>query len=204
MNLWKCWLSPIDCFPSPSPRYTGRVVQEVINLGSYNYLGFAENTGPCADSAAEVTMKYGVGVASTRQEIGTNTHTHTHKHQTHPQLLLSHCWTSQQRWQINSWINSPQQTACHRPTCDSVQAKTVDYICRCSVWFSLYRAWSRMGHWLSSADFHKNMWLVDGINHLWLILCVSSWEKCYVTEDLQGFIVTLIIFVWSQTTEQVW
>ncbi|KAG7226322.1 hypothetical protein INR49_003074 [Caranx melampygus] len=50
--------------------YTGRVVQEVINLGSYNYLGFAENTGPCADSAAEVTMKYGVGVASTRQEIG--------------------------------------------------------------------------------------------------------------------------------------
>uniref|UniRef100_A0A8C2ZAQ0 serine C-palmitoyltransferase n=1 Tax=Cyclopterus lumpus TaxID=8103 RepID=A0A8C2ZAQ0_CYCLU len=50
--------------------YTGRVVQEVINLGSYNYLGFAENTGPCATSAAEVTAKYGVGVASTRQEIG--------------------------------------------------------------------------------------------------------------------------------------
>uniref|UniRef100_A0A7N9AW60 serine C-palmitoyltransferase n=1 Tax=Mastacembelus armatus TaxID=205130 RepID=A0A7N9AW60_9TELE len=50
--------------------YTGRIVQDVINLGSYNYLGFAENTGPCADSAAEVTMKYGVGVASTRQETG--------------------------------------------------------------------------------------------------------------------------------------
>ncbi|XP_029316374.1 serine palmitoyltransferase 2-like [Cottoperca gobio] len=50
--------------------YTGRVLQDVINLGSYNYLGFAENTGPCADSAAKVTMKYGVGVASTRQEIG--------------------------------------------------------------------------------------------------------------------------------------
>ncbi|XP_062296710.1 serine palmitoyltransferase 2-like [Scomber scombrus] len=50
--------------------YTGRVVQDVINLGSYNYLGFAENTGPCADSAAQVTMKYGVGVASTRQETG--------------------------------------------------------------------------------------------------------------------------------------
>uniref|UniRef100_A0A8D3AGU3 serine C-palmitoyltransferase n=1 Tax=Scophthalmus maximus TaxID=52904 RepID=A0A8D3AGU3_SCOMX len=55
--------------------YTGRVVPDVINLGSYNYLGFAENTGPCADSAAEVTMKYGVGVASTRQEIG-NLDTH--------------------------------------------------------------------------------------------------------------------------------
>ncbi|XP_068573729.1 serine palmitoyltransferase 2-like isoform X2 [Cebidichthys violaceus] len=50
--------------------YTGRVVTDVINLGSYNYLGFAENTGPCADSAAEITAKYGVGVASTRQEIG--------------------------------------------------------------------------------------------------------------------------------------
>lgn len=58
------------CLPS---RYTGRVVLDVINLGSYNYLGFAENTGPCADSAAEITMKYGVGVASTRQEIGTKT-----------------------------------------------------------------------------------------------------------------------------------
>lgn len=46
-------------------------MHDVINLGSYNYLGFADNTGPCADSAAEATMKYGVGVASTRQEIGT-------------------------------------------------------------------------------------------------------------------------------------
>ena len=67
-------------------------------MGSYNYLGFAENTGPCADAAAEVTMKYGVGVASTRQEIGTNmrqntdTHTHTHKH-THTHLCcLCYDW----------------------------------------------------------------------------------------------------------------
>uniref|UniRef100_A0A3P9A8X4 serine C-palmitoyltransferase n=1 Tax=Esox lucius TaxID=8010 RepID=A0A3P9A8X4_ESOLU len=50
--------------------YTGRVVGGVINMGSYNYLGFAENTGYCAEAAAEVTMKYGVGVASTRQEMG--------------------------------------------------------------------------------------------------------------------------------------
>lgn len=53
------------------------MLQDVINLGSYNYLGFAENTGACADSAAEVTVKYGVGVASTRQEIGTEAHKHT-------------------------------------------------------------------------------------------------------------------------------
>uniref|UniRef100_A0A673MV99 serine C-palmitoyltransferase n=1 Tax=Sinocyclocheilus rhinocerous TaxID=307959 RepID=A0A673MV99_9TELE len=50
--------------------YTGRVVKDVINLGSYNYLGFAENTGACATAAGEVTVKFGVGVASTRQEMG--------------------------------------------------------------------------------------------------------------------------------------
>ncbi|XP_061119107.1 serine palmitoyltransferase 2-like [Conger conger] len=50
--------------------YTGKVLKDVINLGSYNYLGFAENSGVCADAAAEVTRKYGVGVGSTRQEMG--------------------------------------------------------------------------------------------------------------------------------------
>ncbi|TTG77878.1 Serine palmitoyltransferase 2 [Bagarius yarrelli] len=50
--------------------YTGRVVKDVINMGSYNYLGFAEKTGPCADAAAEATLKHGVGVSSTRQEMG--------------------------------------------------------------------------------------------------------------------------------------
>lgn len=50
--------------------FTGRVVHDVINLGSYNYLGFAENTGACADAAAAVTRKYGVGVSSSRQEMG--------------------------------------------------------------------------------------------------------------------------------------
>lgn len=45
-------------------------MKDVINLGSYNYLGFAENTGDCATAAGEVTVKFGVGVASTRQEMG--------------------------------------------------------------------------------------------------------------------------------------
>ncbi|KAF3849603.1 hypothetical protein F7725_019322 [Dissostichus mawsoni] len=49
---------------------TGRVVKDVINMGSYNYLGFAENTGACADAAIEVTKKYGPGVGSTRCEMG--------------------------------------------------------------------------------------------------------------------------------------
>lgn len=51
-------------------RHTGKVVKDVINMGSYNYLGFAENTGACADAAIESTQKYGVGVASTRCEMG--------------------------------------------------------------------------------------------------------------------------------------
>lgn len=51
-------------------RHTGRVVKDVINMGSYNYLGFAENTGACADAAIESTQKYGAGVGSTRCEIG--------------------------------------------------------------------------------------------------------------------------------------
>lgn len=46
------------------------MVKGVINLGSYNYLGFGENNGSCADAAGEATMKYGVGVASTRHEMG--------------------------------------------------------------------------------------------------------------------------------------
>jgi len=39
-------------------------------MGSYNYLGFAESSGTCADAASECTVKYGVGVSSTRQEMG--------------------------------------------------------------------------------------------------------------------------------------
>ncbi|XP_024146676.1 serine palmitoyltransferase 2b [Oryzias melastigma] len=50
--------------------HTGKVVKDVINMGSYNYLGFAENTGACAGAAIETTHTYGVGVASTRCEIG--------------------------------------------------------------------------------------------------------------------------------------
>ncbi|KAL2081805.1 hypothetical protein ACEWY4_021623 [Coilia grayii] len=50
--------------------HTGRVMEDVINMGSYNYLGFAENTGTCAEESAEATLKYGAGVNSTRHEMG--------------------------------------------------------------------------------------------------------------------------------------
>lgn len=51
-------------------KHTGKVVKGVTNMGSYNYLGFAENTGACAEAAIEATHKYGVGVSSTRSEMG--------------------------------------------------------------------------------------------------------------------------------------
>ncbi|XP_072535764.1 serine palmitoyltransferase 2b [Salminus brasiliensis] len=51
-------------------KHTGTVLKDVINMGSYNYLGFAENSGTCADAAAEATVKYGVGVSGTRHELG--------------------------------------------------------------------------------------------------------------------------------------
>ncbi|XP_043999687.1 serine palmitoyltransferase 2-like isoform X1 [Gambusia affinis] len=84
MRIRDNWNRPVCSVPGPKMdlvdrvshdynwtfEYTGRTVKAVINLGSYNYLGFAENTGHCADAAAEVSMAYGVGVASTRQEIG--------------------------------------------------------------------------------------------------------------------------------------
>jgi 7-keto-8-aminopelargonate synthetase-like enzyme len=32
----------------------------VLNLGSYNYLGFANSTGYCADKAVELIERFGV------------------------------------------------------------------------------------------------------------------------------------------------
>jgi hypothetical protein len=41
-----------------------------LNMGSYNYLGFAECEGPCATAAQKTTHSLGVGVCSPRQELG--------------------------------------------------------------------------------------------------------------------------------------
>ena len=41
-----------------------------MNFGSYNYLGFAQNSGPVADQVEKTTRKYGVGVCGSRQEMG--------------------------------------------------------------------------------------------------------------------------------------
>ena len=46
-------------------------IMMIYHQGSYNYLGFAENEGPCASAALEATSEYGCGVASSRRELGT-------------------------------------------------------------------------------------------------------------------------------------
>jgi serine palmitoyltransferase len=50
-------------------RLTGRTIP-ALNMGSYNYLGFAENSGKCADDSTVATITYGSGIGSTRHEIG--------------------------------------------------------------------------------------------------------------------------------------
>jgi serine palmitoyltransferase len=43
-----------------------------LNLGSYNYLGFAQNEGPCAEDSIKSLQKYGVSFGSPRREFGTH------------------------------------------------------------------------------------------------------------------------------------
>lgn len=54
-------------------RFTGTKTK-VLNLGSYNYLGFAQNTGPCAEASAKAIEMSGTGICSCRQEFGTVNH----------------------------------------------------------------------------------------------------------------------------------
>ncbi|XP_073528317.1 serine palmitoyltransferase 3-like isoform X1 [Phyllobates terribilis] len=51
-------------------RYTGKVIKDVINMGSYNYLGFAENNEESLDTVKNILERYGAGVCSTRHEMG--------------------------------------------------------------------------------------------------------------------------------------
>ncbi|XP_006983737.1 serine palmitoyltransferase 3 [Peromyscus maniculatus bairdii] len=52
-------------------RYTGRVLKDVINMGSYNYLGLASKYDESMKTVKDALEEYGVGVASTRHEMGT-------------------------------------------------------------------------------------------------------------------------------------
>uniref|UniRef100_A0A0N5AA53 serine C-palmitoyltransferase n=1 Tax=Syphacia muris TaxID=451379 RepID=A0A0N5AA53_9BILA len=50
-------------------KFTGTQT-EVINTGSYNYLGFAQNFGVCAESAAEIIGKQGLSTCGTIMTTG--------------------------------------------------------------------------------------------------------------------------------------
>lgn len=53
-------------------RFTGTETK-CLNLGSYNYLGFASNDGQCADNSIESIREQGVAFSSPRSELGLTT-----------------------------------------------------------------------------------------------------------------------------------
>ncbi|XP_043992567.1 serine palmitoyltransferase 3 [Gambusia affinis] len=84
MRVRDNWNRPICSLPGPifdlmervsddynwTFRFTGKTIHNVINMGSYNYLGFAENNEDFLKTVADRLRQYGAGVCSTRQEIG--------------------------------------------------------------------------------------------------------------------------------------
>ena len=80
-----------DCFARPVTGVPGRYITlidrksedhnltfqftgtqtETLNMSSYNYLGFAQSEGPCADATEEIVRKAGLTVASPRSLAGT-------------------------------------------------------------------------------------------------------------------------------------
>lgn len=81
-----------DCFARPTTGVPGRFITlldrksddgnntfkltgtatETLNMSSYNYLGFAQSEGPCADAAEEAIRKNGVTMCSPRADAGTS------------------------------------------------------------------------------------------------------------------------------------
>ncbi|XP_015600745.1 serine palmitoyltransferase 2 isoform X3 [Cephus cinctus] len=78
-----CWNRPICSVPGAMVTLKDRVTHDYgwtfeftgterpcINLGSYNYLGFAESTGICAEQSIQTLEKFGCASCSTRLELG--------------------------------------------------------------------------------------------------------------------------------------
>ncbi|RWS13651.1 serine palmitoyltransferase 2-like protein [Dinothrombium tinctorium] len=77
------WNQPIASMPgavitlldreSDDYNWTFRIpgtTRDCINMGSYNYLGYAENKGKRSDDVQKAISELGVGIASTRHEFG--------------------------------------------------------------------------------------------------------------------------------------
>ncbi|XP_071596362.1 serine palmitoyltransferase 3 isoform X3 [Heliangelus exortis] len=83
MRIRDNWNRPICSVPGPqfdlmervtddynwTFRFTGRTIKNVINMGSYNYLGFAETDVNALKTVTIELQKYGTGICSTRQEM---------------------------------------------------------------------------------------------------------------------------------------
>ncbi|KAH8668353.1 serine palmitoyltransferase [Xylariales sp. PMI_506] len=81
-----------DCFARPTTGVPGRFINlmdrvsddfnttykftgsttETLNMSSYNYLGFAQSEGPCANAVEECVRKYGLSFCSPRGDVGTS------------------------------------------------------------------------------------------------------------------------------------
>lgn len=81
-----------DCFARPITGVPGRFITlldrvsddynltfkltgtqtEALNMSSYNYLGFAQSVGPCADAVEDCIRRYGMSSASSRVDAGTS------------------------------------------------------------------------------------------------------------------------------------
>uniref|UniRef100_F7ARU6 serine C-palmitoyltransferase n=1 Tax=Callithrix jacchus TaxID=9483 RepID=F7ARU6_CALJA len=85
MRIRDNWNRPICSAPGPlfdvmervsddynwTFRFTGRIIKDVINMGSYNFLGLADKYDESMKTIKDVLEVYGTGVASTRHEMGT-------------------------------------------------------------------------------------------------------------------------------------
>ncbi|XP_045384350.1 LOW QUALITY PROTEIN: serine palmitoyltransferase 3 [Lemur catta] len=85
MRIRDNWNRPICSAPGPwfdvvervsddynwTFRFTGRIIKDVINMGSYNYLGLAARYDESMRTVKDVLKAYGLGVASTMREMGT-------------------------------------------------------------------------------------------------------------------------------------
>lgn len=85
MRIRDNWNRPICSAPGPhfdmlervsddynwTFRFTGRIIKDVINMGSYNFLGLAVKYNESMRTLKDVLETYGLGVASTRCEMGT-------------------------------------------------------------------------------------------------------------------------------------
>ncbi|KAH8265048.1 hypothetical protein KR038_005323 [Drosophila bunnanda] len=80
-----CWNRPICSVPGDELTLKDRVSDDYgwsfkftgtetrcLNLGSYNYLGFAAATGRCADESEEKARQFGLAYCSSRCELGNN------------------------------------------------------------------------------------------------------------------------------------